>query len=195
MSQQLPQRNLWQAIGQAIENAIADRTVRSEIALETAPAPAKLATHTCAILADVDVNGQEVGSGRLVILYEPEYQTNWDGHIRCVAFVRADLEQSLVTDPLLLEVGWTWTTDALTNRGATPIAISGTVSRNGSQSFGDLSDRRKEGSVEIRVSWTVAPGDDVASHVLAWCDMLANVSGLPPLTDGVVSITRQLGRL
>ena len=186
---------MWQDICRSVEHALGDRTIRSEIALETAPAPAKLATHTSAILADVDVDGQEVGSGRLVILYEPDFQTTWDGHIRCVAFVRAELEQNMVTDPLLLEVGWSWTTDALANRGATPIAISGTVSRNGSQSFGDLSDRRMEGSIEIRVSWTVANGDDIAPHVLAWCDMLAHVSGLPTLTDGVVSITRQLGRL
>ena len=186
---------MWQDICRSVEHALGDRTIRSEIALETAPAPAKLATHTSAILADVDVDGQEVGSGRLVILYEPDFQTTWDGHIRCVAFVRAELEQNMVTDPLLLEVGWSWTTDALTNRGATPIAISGTVSRNGSQSFGDLSDRRMEGSIEIRVSWTIPNGDDVAPHVLAWCDMLAHVAGLPTLTDGVVSITRQLGRL
>ncbi|MEN9710772.1 MAG: hypothetical protein RL441_764 [Actinomycetota bacterium] len=190
MSAQTNQRDLWREILATIESTIKDRTVRPEIALETAPAPARLATHTAAILADVDQDGHEVGSGRLVVLYEPEFQTNWDGHIRCVAFVRAELDEELVTDQLLLKVGWSWITEALEERGAEAVALSGTVSRNGSQSFGDLAERAPEGSVEIRVSWTVPDFNEVHNHILAWCDMLAKTCALQPLTDGVVSISR-----
>lgn len=178
----------------AIDEAIKDRSIRAEISLDQAPAPARLATHTSAILADVDQDGEEVGSGRLVILYEPDFQTTWDGHIRCVAFVRADLDEEMVTDELLLKVGWSWITEALEDRSANAIALSGTVSRNGSQSFGDLAERKPEGSIEIRVSWTVPDTDDLRTHILAWCDMLAKTCALEPLTDGVVSIARA-GRL
>lgn len=192
MSAKSNQRDLWTDIVATIEATISDRSVRPEISLETAPAPARLATHTAAILADVDQDGHEVGSGRLVVLYEPDFQTTWDGHIRCVAFVRADLDEELVTDQLLLKVGWSWITEALEERGATAVALSGTVSRNGSQSFGDLAERAPEGSVEIRVSWTVGEFDDVRTHILAWCDMLAKTCALQPLSDGVVSISRSV---
>jgi hypothetical protein len=194
MSMNAGKRDRWMDITAIIDHSITDRTVRPEISLETAPAPARLATHTAAILADVDQDGAEVGSGRLVILYEPDFQTTWDGNIRCVAFVRAELDEELVTDQLLLKVGWSWITEALEERGATAVALSGTVSRNGSQSFGDLSERAPEGSVEIRVSWTVPDDDDLSTHILAWCDMLAKTCALQPLTDGVVSISR-VGRL
>lgn len=185
-----PSPSRWLDLAAIVDAVLHDRSVRSEITLDSTPAPARLATHTAALLADVDVDGNEVGSGRLVILYEPEFQATWDGNLRCVAFVRANLETELVLDSLLLQVGWSWAHDSLVGRGANAVALSGTVSRNSSQSFGDLAERDPEGNVEIRVSWTVPDGDDLRNHILAWCDMLSMTSGLPPLTEGVVSITR-----
>lgn len=167
---------------------MSDNSIRPEITLDLTPAPARLATHTTAIVADVDVSGTEVASGRLVVLFEPEYQPAWDGNIRCVAYIRSELEPEMVTDPLLLEVGWSWMTDALTERGVEVSNLSGTVSRAGSQSFGDISERDPEGSIEIRSSWTVQD-NDIAAHVRAWCDVLSLTAGLAPLTDGVVSIS------
>jgi len=180
----------WDEISQQLQAVLVDRTVRSEIRLDQAPAPAKLASHTSAILADVDVDGEEVASGRLVVLYEPLGHESWDGDLRCVGFVRAELETELVTDSMLLEVGWSWVTDGLSNHGIHGHALSGTVSRAGSQSFGDLSERTPEGSVEIRMSWTVPSDESILDHVLAWCDVLASTAGLEPLPEGVVSITR-----
>jgi hypothetical protein len=178
----------WEVVAGEISQILSARTVRSEITLDTAPAPARLATHAAAILADVTINENEIGSGRLVILYEPTEQEAWEGNIRCVAYVRADLETEMVTDPLLLEVGWSWVRDALEAREVAGIALSATVSRAGSQSFGDISDRNPEGSVELRASWTVAPDESVENSVLAWCDLLAAASGLEPLPEGVTSL-------
>jgi hypothetical protein len=180
----------WAEVQQSISEVMSGRMVRSEISLDASPAPAKLATFTTALLADVDVAGDEVASGRLVILHEPKGHESWDGNVRFVGFVRADLETELVTDSLLLEVGWTWVQDALNARGLHPIALSGTVSRAGSQSFGDIAEREPEGSVEIRVSWTVPESEAIETNILAWCDMLSSTAGLEPLPDGVSSITR-----
>ena len=185
-----PSSHRWLDLSATVEAVLNDRSVRSEITLDSTPAPARLATHTAALLADVDVDGDEMGSGRLVILFEPEFQPTWDGHVRCVAFVRSNLETELVLDPLLLQVGWSWVTDSLAGRDSSAIALSGTVSRNSSQSFGDLAARDPEGNVEIRVSWTVPEGESLREHILAWCDMLSMTCGLPPLAEGVVSITR-----
>lgn len=187
-SQQITDR--WAEIQHTISEVMEGRLVRPEISLDSAPAPAKLATFTTAILADVDVAGEEVASGRLVILHEPKGHESWDGTVRFVGFVRSELETELVTDSLLLEVGWTWVEDALSQRDTHPVALSGTVSRAGSQSFGDIAEREPEGSVEIRVSWTVPETDEIEKHILAWCDMLSSTAGLEPLPEGVSSISR-----
>lgn len=178
----------WSELQQLIQSAIADRGIRSEITLETAPAPARLATNAMTILADLDVAGAEVGSGRLVILHEPEWQEAWDGNLRMVAFARSELETELVTDSMLLEVGWSWVMDSFKSRDITADSLSGTVSRAGSQSFGDLSARTPEGSVEIRYSWTILDYADMSQHVLSWCDLLASAAGLEPLPHGVAAL-------
>jgi hypothetical protein len=136
----------------------------------------------------VDVNGEEVGNGRLVVLFEPHFQDTWDGNLRMVGFVSADLESELVTDSMLLEVGWSWVEDAFKSRSINPLALSGTVSRSGSQSFGDLSAREPEGQVEIRVSWTVPSNEEFTDHALAWVDLMTSAAGLEPLPAGVSAI-------
>jgi hypothetical protein len=105
-----------------------------------------------------------------------------------VGFVSADLETELVTDSMLLEVGWSWVEDAFKGRSINPLALSGTVSRSGSQSFGDLSTREPEGQVEIRVSWTVPSNEEFTDHALAWVDLITSAAGLEPLPAGVSAI-------
>lgn len=179
----------WSAIATAFANI---KPNRPEVELETVPAPARLATNTAALLADVAVHDEPLGNGRLVLLHEPTYQTEWDGGLRLVGFVTADLESELVTDSLLLEVGWSWVTDAFEERGLSPTALSGTVSRSGNQSFGDIANRPPTGAIEIRSSWTVPADEDFESHVAAWLELLCAACGLEPLPDDVRQLrTRQ----
>jgi hypothetical protein len=110
----------------------------------------------------------------------------WEGHIRLVSYITAQLEAELIIDPMLLEVGWSWITDALD--GLHYLALSGTVSRNDSQSFGDISARAPEGSIEMRASWTIANADEFSSNLNAWITMLQSASGLEPLPEGVTHI-------
>ena len=170
-------------------------TPRAEIILEEVPAPQKLATYSFAFTADVS-NGlsgdaeDEIASGRFVILHEPGGQETWEGEFRCVTFLRADVESEMQEDPLLPEVGWNWLLDSLTNAGAEFIAPSGTVTRVSSASFGKLSPRSDDSEIEIRASWTplIEKQEDIFNHVSAWCNLLTEVAGLPPLPDGVSSI-------
>lgn len=168
-----------------------DTAPRPELELESAPAPARLASHTAAVLADVVVDEFEVADGRLVLLFEPEYQPEWDGQLRLVGFTRADLEAELVTDSLLLEVGWSWVTDSFQSRGLEPLSVSATISRTGSQSFGDISSRPPTGAIEIRSSWTVPAGESLVEHVHAWCDLLGLAAGLAPLPRGISTLRRR----
>lgn len=177
--------DVWPDIEAAVQAARRSPQVRPEIALDDVPAPVRLARHGLAlsgeILGEDDI---ELGHGRFVLLYEPGGQATWQGDTRAVLFVRAVLEPDLAIDPLLLEVGWDWLTESLLDRGLEVIALSGTVSRTGSQAFGEIASREPEGAIEIRASLTVRPAG-AAAALLAWCDLLATAAGLVPLQDGV----------
>ena len=171
-------------------------TPRDEIILEEVPAPQKLASHSFAFTADISngalgENEDEVASGRFVILHEPGGQDTWEGDFRCVTFMRADVESEMQEDPLLPEVGWNWLLDSLATTGAEFNAPSGTVTRVSSASFGKLSPRNSDSEIEIRASWSpviTAPAD-IFLHVQAWCNLITEVAGLPPVPEGVASIS------
>jgi hypothetical protein len=84
----------------------------------------------------------------------------------------------------------------LENFGCGYSAPSGTVTRVSSASFGKLSPRNNESEIEIRASWTptLEKGQDASqvllNHVMAWCNLIAEISFLPPIADGVASITK-----
>jgi hypothetical protein len=170
-------------------------TPRDEIILEEVPAPQKLATHSFAFTADIS-NGAlgddeaEVASGRFVILHEPGGQDTWEGDFRCVTFMRADVDSEMQEDPLLPEVGWNWLLDSLEKTGAQCNAPSGTVTRVSSASFGKLSPRNNDSEIEIRASWSpiITSPADIFLHVQAWCNLMTEVAGLPPVPEGVASI-------
>jgi Protein of unknown function (DUF3000) len=170
-------------------------TPRDEIILEEVPAPQKLATHSFAFTADISngafgENEAEVASGRFVILHEPGGQDTWESDFRCVTFMRADVESEMQEDPLLPEVGWNWLLDSLASTGAQFNAPSGTVTRVSSASFGKLAPRNSDSEIEIRASWSpeINSPVDIFAHVQAWCNLITEVAGLPPVPEGVASI-------
>ena len=171
-------------------------TPRSEIILEEVPPPQKLAAFSFAFSADVS-NGllgeaeDELASGRFVLLHEPGGQDPGEVKFRCVTFVRADVDPVMQEDPLLPEVGWSWFLESITNAGCEFNAPSGTVTRVSSASFGKLSPRHDESEMEIRASWSPIVDDprDLIKHIEGWCNLIAEVSGLPPVPEGVSAIT------
>src|SRR5690242_21259992 len=78
---------------------------RAEMFVEEMPAPQRIAPFASALSADVTVDGEDIGTGRIVLLHDPAGNDAWDGTFRCVAYARADIDPELVTDPLLREVG------------------------------------------------------------------------------------------
>ncbi|WBB81753.1 DUF3000 domain-containing protein [Micromonospora sp. WMMD882] len=152
---------------------------RPEIVLEEVGAPQRLAPYAFALSATVLRDGDEVTTGRLILLYDPDGHEAWQGTLRLVTYVTADLETDLAADPLLPAVGWTWLTDALEAQEAGYRALGGTVTQTMSTRFGDLAGPPAAGDVEIRASWTPLR-DDLAAHLLAWCTLLASTAGLPP---------------
>lgn len=170
----------------AVESVRAAR-LRPEVRVEEIPAPQRLAPYGLALSADVVVDDDDMGSGRLVLLHDPAGQEAWHGTFRVVVYVRASLEPEIASDPLLPGVGWAWLTEALAEHGASYTAPSGTVTRVASESFGGMADDPASAEIEIRASWTpLDPG--LTPHVQAWGDTLAAAAGLVPLPSGVVAM-------
>src|SRR3954453_21235959 len=111
--------------------------VRPEIELEDLPAPQRLAPFSAAIGASVYREDDELAVGRLILLFDPDGQRGWGGPFRLVAYVRADMEPEITSDPLLGPVAWSWLPEALESHGASYAAAGGTVTRAVSEGFGN----------------------------------------------------------
>ncbi|MER5454294.1 DUF3000 domain-containing protein [Micromonospora sp. NPDC002389] len=152
---------------------------RPEIVLEEVGAPQRLAPYSFALSAAVLRDGDEVATARLILLHDPAGHEGWQGTLRLVTYVTAELEVDLATDPLLPGVAWTWLTDALETHDAGHRAIGGTITQTASTRFGDLAGPPAACDIEIRASWT--PTDiELTPHLYAWCTLLASTAGLPP---------------
>ena len=162
-------------------------TARPEIELGPIRPPQRLAPYSYALGAEVkhpEVDVIPEGSdgdafGRLILLYDPDGADAWDGTIRLVAYVQADLDSHEAIDPLLPEVAWSWLVDALESRTEHVIALGGTVTATTSVRYGDISGPPRGHQLELRASWT-ATTPEVGVHVEAFCEVLEHAAGLPP---------------
>jgi len=163
---------------------------RPELVVDEMPAPQRIAPFSAAVTADVRVGGEDVGSGRLVLLHDPAGNAAWEGTFRCVTFARADVDPEMVTDPLLARVGWSWLLDALSAHGASFGAPSGTVTSVASESFGGMAEEAPRAEIEVRASWTpeLVDGAGLGAHLAAWAELLCTTAGLPPLPAGVLPL-------
>ncbi|MCW2715190.1 MAG: hypothetical protein JWN88_2237 [Frankiales bacterium] len=166
------------------------RPDRPGLELQEVPAPKRLAPYAVAVAAEIKRDDDQVASGRFVVLHDPDGQEGWRGDTRVVAFVSADVEAEMAADPALAQVGWSWLTESLHDRGAGHTAAGGTVTRTVSCRFGQIEDADEASEVEVRASWTpLAAADgslDLGVHLLAWCDLLCATAGLPP--PGVLAL-------
>ena len=173
---------------------------RDDLELEGWPAPRKLAPYAFALAATAYRDGEEAGTGKLVLLYDPDGQDGWTGPFRIVCHVHADVEEEMAADPLLGEVGWSWLTDALDLHAPGYAVPSGTVTREITEGFGSKSDEPPATGFELRASWCPATSsredsadsaDELSGAVVAWCDLLAAAAGLP--AQGTVAISSRAG--
>lgn len=169
-------------------------SVRPEIELGPIRPPQRLAPYSYALGAEVKHPNLEIVPecsegdtfGRLILLYDPEGGDAWDGTLRLVAFIQADLDASEAVDPLLPEVAWSWLKDALESRRQHVTALGGTVTATTSVRYGDISGPPRANQLELRASWT-ATTPDLGIHVEAFCEVLEHAAGLPP--SGVTDLS------
>lgn len=166
--------------------SLTNSPVRREVRVEPLRPPQRLAPWSYAISADVlSPAGEELATGRLVLLHDPDGVEAWEGVLRLVAFASAELEPQMGTDELLPAVGWSWLVDALDERQAAYRAAGGTVTQTTSTRFGDLVGPQTTVALELRASWT-ADTADLAPHLHAFIDALCLAAGLPP--EGVTML-------
>ncbi|WP_231992158.1 DUF3000 domain-containing protein [Mycobacterium sp. ACS4331] len=167
---------------------MSDVAVRQEIELGPIRPPQRLAPFSYAVGAEVKhpdtgvVPEESEGDafGRLILLHDPDGSDAWDGTMRLVAYIQADLDSSEAIDPLLPEVAWSWLVDALESRSEHVTALGGTVTATTSVRYGDISGPPRAHQLELRASWT-ATSPDLGTHVQAFCEVLEHAAGLPPV--------------
>ena len=156
-----------------------DAAYDSHVEVSEIPAPHGIAPFSAAIRMDcgsLEDNSHSGGSGRLVILYDPQEQPGWQGRFRLVTMLSAHVDVDLVTEPLADQVCWSWFTDFLTQADASFFQAAGSVTRSHSASFGELEKRSESAEMELRASWTPLE-NDLAPHAGAISRLLAMMSG------------------
>lgn len=152
---------------------------RPEIELTEVRPPKRLAPWAFAQAAESNGPAGELATARFVLLYDPEGSEAWNGVLRLVVYLRAELDSELASDPLLPAVGWSWLSDALEDSGASWTALGGTVTLTSSARFGDITGPPRSHDLELRGSWT--PLDSrLAPHARAFHELMASAAGLPP---------------
>ncbi|MCU1689767.1 MAG: hypothetical protein JWN20_1695, partial [Jatrophihabitantaceae bacterium] len=82
------------AVFLAATHSIDTTRVRDEVRITSLRPPQRLAPWSHAVAADViGADGEELASGRLVILYDPDGHEGWEGVLRLVAYASAEVEE------------------------------------------------------------------------------------------------------
>ncbi len=161
---------------------------RQGLVVEEIGSPQRIAPHSIAITADLVEGGEELASGRLILLHDPAGNDSWGGTYRIVSYAHADVDLDMVADPLLPDVAWSWMSDALETHGASHGHLAGTVTASYGKAYGDMEGTQDRAEVELRSSWTPVLGarDPLVGHLRAWQDLLGLVGGSPLLPDGML---------
>ncbi|MEV4774880.1 DUF3000 domain-containing protein [Microbacterium sp. LTA6] len=177
------------ALFEAATTELRETVFRADITVREIPTPQGLAPFAIALAADVrpGSDGESVyGTGRFVLLHDPDAPDAWGGAWRIVTFAQAPLETEIGTDPLLADVTWSWLVDALDSRDAIYHSASGTSTKTLSKGFGGLAVEGDGAQIELRASWT--PDGPFRPHVEAWAELVGMLAGLPPGSEDIAVI-------
>ncbi|PRW65397.1 DUF3000 domain-containing protein [Actinopolyspora mortivallis] len=160
--------------------ALTSPSPRGEIELDELRPPKRLAPWTYALGAETCGPGGTEATARLVLLHDPSGQPEWEGVLRLVVYLRADLPRDLAHDGATSELGWSWLTGALRSCHAPYTALGGTVTLSSSTGFGRLATPQPEHELELRASWT-PPDEELSAHARAFHELVSSAAGLPPV--------------
>jgi len=162
---------------------------RKEIELTQIPSPKGIAPESVAISAEiVHETASDHGVSRLVFCRDPEIPEGWNSEYRVIGYAKSPIELEMAKDDYTAALPWEWLKDALRNDRASFANEAGTTTTVISTGHGSLIGQPQYAELEIRASWTPT-SMDLAPHVIAWTELLALISGLPPADTNVTRIS------
>jgi hypothetical protein len=163
--------------------------VPQELSVHEIDAPSGLAPSTIAFSATVNAGSGHLdrGTGRLIILDDPDEPAVWGGRSRAIVFVQSPLEVDLGSDEMFSAATWAMLLDELKDASASQRHAAGTVTRVISTGFGELEPQGRGTQVEVRASWSPTSWD-ARPHVEAWARFVSRLAGFPPQPEGVTNI-------
>ena len=175
---------------QSLQHAV----VRPEVEVREINAPADIAKHAIAFSCDVKADSAhekiDLGTGRIVILWDTEPQESWTSRFRVIVFAKSPLETDIGSDEESAGISWAWLISALEENGATYGAEAGTATRVISTGFGALDNQKDHSEIELRASWS--PMDsDLGAHLNAWQNLICMMSGHPLENENISRIDKR----
>lgn len=161
-------------------------SIRSDLELEQIPSPKGLAPQSIAFSINVrhETKGADHGISRLVFAYDPEIPEGWHNELRVIGYAKSPIDLEMARDEYLAALPWEWLRDSLIRHGGRFSHDAGTSTTVISTGHGALVGQPQHAELEIRASWAPV-GGDLQPHLTGWCEMVALISGLPPLEENV----------
>ena len=136
----------WPADFSAAVESMHAASLRPEITLGTIRPPQRPAPFSHAIGLEVahpdeehvPVDSEGDAFGRLILLHSPAAQEAWEGSMRLVAYIQADMDDAVASDPLLPDVAWQWLNESFAEKDARYTNLGGTVTSTASVRFGEI---------------------------------------------------------
>ena len=188
-----------QQLGVAPEFALAleslrNAQIRPEVEVREIVAPQDLAKHAIAFSCDVRADSAhekiDLGTGRIVFLWDTEPQDSWASKFRTIIFAKSPLETDIGADEYSAGVTWAWLISALEDNGASYAAEAGTATRVISTGYGSLSNQKDHSEVELRASWSPL-SYELGAHLNAWQNLICMMSGHPLQNENLGRIDKR----
>lgn len=174
--------------------SLREAQLRPEVTLTQIDAPTNLARHALAFACDIAPGNAgtriDLGTGRLVLLWDDAPQENWANNFRIIIFAKSPLETDIGFTDESSDLAWAWLMSGLENRGAKIEAQAGTTTRVISVGHGSIAGQPAHAELELRASWCPS-GENFAAHLEAWQDLICMMSGLSPHGEEIPSIDRR----
>ena len=172
----------------AFVQPLSEIDLRPEISAAQIPAPRGIAPQALAVSVEVaHETDSDHGVGRLVFCFDETHPEGWNAALRVIGYAKSPIETYMAEDAYLEQLPWQWLGDSLSLAGASFGHEAGTTTTAISTGHGALAAQPQHAELEIRASW--APLDtDARPHLRGWVEMLALISGLPPLDTTVARL-------
>lgn len=163
--------------------------IRSELDVSQIPSPKGLAQESLALSINVkhDSEAADHALSRLVFAFDDPQPEGWYSNLRIIGYAKSPIDIEMARDEYLANLPWEWLRDSLVRNGASFAHDAGTSTTILSTGHGALIGQPQHAELEIRASWSL-DGGPLQPHLVGWSEMVALLSGLPPIDSNVSNL-------